>query len=35
MAVSMGNAVKSLKTHLARMSEEAPTEEEARWGCTS
>jgi translation initiation factor eIF-2B subunit delta len=31
MAVSMGNAVKSLKTHLARMAEDAvPTEEEAR-----
>ena len=32
MAVSMGNAVKSLKTHLARMAEDASlaTEEEAR-----
>ena len=31
MAVSMGNAVKSLKTHLARMSEEpASCEEESR-----
>ena len=31
MAISMGNAVKSLKTHLARMSEEpALSEEESR-----